>query len=646
MVPLPEDIEKMRGKQEGLAFWQRRRRFLLVHWDKFCLEDLVNLSYCYSSVMVYSCRYSPEIMNKLYDLAMEVAHQEQTGSALPLITQEKWDLAMAEHKISGRIVLNVGEDQVGESTESEQEAEEHGDVDQKLSNWEVKGQIKCPVQKGNVTDFQPQATRTVHCYQQDSSKGGLCAGEKTLNLSLLCLSGEYSPSQKHLHPDCYDSPRKYQSPPRILPDPKKSNLKFDEKHTNSLQKPGNPLLKVWQQNKIHTSPAIQRTKINYDSLKSITGSPGVINEKSTSTALLCQPETAQLPAIGQHKLTPKVDTGLFLNKHTMRGETSPLWHPLLQTDVQGKTASKQTVGTRCMNPDIVGKPCHLSGTVPLATRGHQNKPQSKETEGNLAAVQSEKKRTTPTGKQENLGRKGKTVMFKTQAVPEHLNKMSDRRKTKEFTTKRTAGVDGKETSAVVSKASEARQNMRFYTPQRSKSMGSLPNSSLQQDQSRLSENKNVTQRQMEQSKVHNSKSYGNALWRIPSKGVQAQTEASSRGCKNRELLHKEGVPRSYIQEIPRYKPERNCKEAQAKGKTISRVIYPSRVKTQPPVKGLGDHRDKTSHESRSHCKSRDRHGRTNQVRDGQRPSQQQDGEKAGNFCFKTFFQNLLQKARN
>lgn len=125
MQPLKEDIEWMRGKQESLAFWQRRQRFLIVHWNKFPLKDLTNLSYCYSSVMVYSCRYPQVMMDKLYELALEVAdnfHKEEESKALSLEIRQKWNEAMTEPETLGRIKLQEREEETGESADDEGDA--------------------------------------------------------------------------------------------------------------------------------------------------------------------------------------------------------------------------------------------------------------------------------------------------------------------------------------------------------------------------------------------------------------------------------------------------------------------------------------------------------------------------------------------
>ena len=69
-----EEIKQMKGRHESEISWQRRKKFLTVYQSKFPKERLTALSYCYTNVLLYGCKYSEKLMEDLYEIACEVAN--------------------------------------------------------------------------------------------------------------------------------------------------------------------------------------------------------------------------------------------------------------------------------------------------------------------------------------------------------------------------------------------------------------------------------------------------------------------------------------------------------------------------------------------------------------------------------------------
>lgn len=381
MQPFTENIDKLRGKQESLAFWQRRRRFLAVHWNKFPVEELNNLSFCYSSVMVYSCRYSPEIMNRLYDLAMEVASHQQTESERnarrPQEIQEKWELVMTEPDTFGRIMLNTGEDPTGEWTENEGEYEDDGgekptDVEEKGQNSNIEHKTQIGKGTNKIQQFAAKADR---CLQRNHEENLLT----NLNESVTLLSI----------------------------DPLKLKI---EGQTNPLKRSMVQQKNSWQQNTgvNKKSPHSQDNSYNKDTLFTNTN----FQHQGVTPSGRSNSETQELnhsPQANQmHSDLPKpkctLNTASFLNRHCMV-ERSPdrslIWHPLIQTGVKEKIQAKQPLGADGMYKCIDKK---LNGS----STGIQNKADSQHPSIPVSA--SSKRR------QADLERKEKVVTFRTQTT--------------------------------------------------------------------------------------------------------------------------------------------------------------------------------------------------------------------------------------
>ncbi|XP_062604168.1 uncharacterized protein LOC134265987 [Saccostrea cucullata] len=174
MQPLRDQIEEMRGNQESLAFWQRRRRFLSVHWNKFPPEELNSLSYCYSSVMVYSCRYPQAMMNRLYDLAMEVVddlQKEKEGKVIPQEIKTKWDEAISEPLTFERVMLNIEETERSRLLDDEEDSEdfveeEQSEEEERMRKDRGKGGIS---DNGMYTETSTSPTLEVAAEEEDAA---------------------------------------------------------------------------------------------------------------------------------------------------------------------------------------------------------------------------------------------------------------------------------------------------------------------------------------------------------------------------------------------------------------------------------------------------------------------------------------------
>lgn len=69
-----DEIIEMKGTHESEVSWQRRKKFLAVNQSKFPNERLTALSYCYTNVLLYGCKYSKKLMEELYEIACDVAN--------------------------------------------------------------------------------------------------------------------------------------------------------------------------------------------------------------------------------------------------------------------------------------------------------------------------------------------------------------------------------------------------------------------------------------------------------------------------------------------------------------------------------------------------------------------------------------------
>lgn len=642
MQPFTENIDKLRGKQESLAFWQRRRRFLAVHWNKFPVEELNNLSFCYSSVMVYSCRYSPEIMNRLYDLAMEVASHQQTESERnarhPQEIQEKWELVMTEPDTFGRIMLNTGEDPTGEWTENEGEYEDDGgekptDVEEKGQNSNIEHKTQIGKGTNKIQQFAAKADR---CLQRNHEENLLT----NLNESVTLLSI----------------------------DPLKLKI---EGQTNPLKRSMVQQKNSWQQNTgvNKKSPHSQDNSYNKDTLFTNTN----FQHQGVTPSGRSNSETQELnhsPQANQmHSDLPKpkctLNTASFLNRHCMV-ERSPdrslIWHPLIQTGVKEKIQAKQPLGADGMYKCIDKK---LNGS----STGIQNKADSQHPSIPVSA--SSKIR------QADLERKEKVVTFRTQPTLKNENKSSGKK-----TCVKKDCVNGvvKVPNAMTKKGSSF-ENMNFrefYTPKRNHSSHVLNNQySTPQPhvQSRFYHNEFVTLKQRDKGKL--------------SAASKPHLKALESGiCGKGPLPNSDDV---FVEEVPRkksYTQENTSRRPHSQGGRMTRVVYRS-LKSQPTIRSKVEHSNKpvtgkssipSSHANQGHCKSLEPGVKQRQAEKvynkgletgvkqrkadqgyckslepgvmqrqadtGTKPSQRPEGGKPNRSLLKTFLHNLLLKARN
>lgn len=651
MQPFTENIDKLRGKQESLAFWQRRRRFLVVHWNKFPVEELNNLSYCYSSVMVYSCRYSPEIMNRLYDLAMEVAsHQQKEGkrnARCPQEIQEKWELAMTEPDTFGRIMLNTGEDPTIEWTENEEE----DDGGQKSTDVERKGQICCSVQSTPHTvsnvELKTQIGKAPNKIQQFAAKADPCLQRNHEENLLINLN---------------------ESVTFVSTDPLK--LKIDTQ-TNPLIRTMVQQKNAWQQNTGVYERSPQDNNYNKETLSTKTNSPHQRvtpsgRNKLKTPVLYHSPQAYQMHCdLPKQKCT--VNTASFLNRHCMV-ERSPdrslIWHPLIQTGVKEKIQAKEPLGVDGMYKCIDKKPTgSFTGIQNKAERPHPSTP------------------VTASSKiqQADLGRKEKVVTFRTQPT---LNKSSG----KKMCVKKEC-VDGvvKAPNALTKKGSSF-ENMKFreFHQKRNHSLHVLNNqhsTPQTQFQSRFYHNEYVTLRQRDQSKLSAaSKPHPKALQgEMCRKGLPSDRGHSESQAREKDLKLKQAKCAStdFVEEVPRKKSytitqENTSRRPHSQGGRMTRVVYPS-VKSQPTIGGKAEHsikpatgkssipssRANQGHYNKglepgvkqgkadqSYCKSLELGVMRRQADTGAKPSQGPEEGKPNRFLLKTFLHNLLKKARN
>ena len=65
-------INDFRQPNESFSIWKLRRRFLLVHKDKFSTDRLICLTNCFINVKCHGCKYSLPVMTELKHLIEEV----------------------------------------------------------------------------------------------------------------------------------------------------------------------------------------------------------------------------------------------------------------------------------------------------------------------------------------------------------------------------------------------------------------------------------------------------------------------------------------------------------------------------------------------------------------------------------------------
>lgn len=614
-------------------------------------------------------------MNRLYDLAMEVASDQQKegerNARRPQEIQEKWELAMTEPDTLGRIMLNTGEDPTGEWTENEGEDEDDGG--QKSTDVEEKGQNYCTVRSTPYTvsnvELKTQIGKATNKIQQFAAKADPCLQRNHEENLLINLN---------------------ESVTLLSTDPLK--LKIDGQ-TNPLKRSMVQQKNSWQQNTgvYKKSPHSQDNNYNKDTVSTNTNFPHQRvtpsgRSKSETQELNHSPQVYQMH-IDLPKPKCTVNTASFLNRHCMV-ERSPdrslIWHPLIQTGVKEKIQAKQPLEADGKYKCIDKKPNGSS-------TGMQNKAESQHP--SIPASASSKIQ------QADLERKEKVVTFRTQTTLKIENKSSGKK-----TCVKKESVDGvvKAPNAMTKKGSSF-ENMNFrefYTPKRNHSSHVLSNQySTPQPhvQSRFYHNEYVTLKQRDQGKLSAASKPCLKAFKsgICEKGLlpnsdNGHIESQARE-KDTRFKQAKCASKDFVEEVPRkksYTKKSKSRGPYCQGGRMTRVVYPSE-KSQQTVGGKAEHSIKpatgkssipSSQANQGHCKSLEPDVKQRQAEKGYnkglekgvkqrkadqgynkslepgviqrqedtgtKPSQRPQGGKPNRSLLKTFLHNLLQKARN
>ncbi|XP_068627354.1 partner of xrn-2 protein 1-like [Battus philenor] len=67
------DVDSLRTEHESDEHWELRRHFLLEHKDSFEEDELITLAQLFTNIEFLGCRYPPQTMKRIANLAEKVS---------------------------------------------------------------------------------------------------------------------------------------------------------------------------------------------------------------------------------------------------------------------------------------------------------------------------------------------------------------------------------------------------------------------------------------------------------------------------------------------------------------------------------------------------------------------------------------------